>query len=47
VPRALIADTIDLIVVLQGRGNQRRVSEMARVRLLSGGTYSLEPFQLS
>ncbi len=48
VPRALIADTIDLIVVLQGRGNQRRVSEMARVRPLSdAGTYSLEPFQLS
>jgi type IV secretion system protein VirB11 len=48
VPRALIADTIDLIVVLQGRGNQRRVSEMARVRPLSdAGTYSLDPFQLS
>lgn len=31
VPRALIAETIDLIAVLSGRGNARRLSELARV----------------
>lgn len=31
VPRALIAETIDLVAVLSGRGSARRVSELARV----------------
>jgi type IV secretion system protein VirB11 len=31
VPRALIAETIDLIVVLSGRGTARRVTELAHV----------------
>ena len=31
VPRALIADTIDLIAVLAGRGSARRLAELARV----------------
>lgn len=31
VPRALIAETIDLVVVLSGRGSARRLSELARV----------------
>ncbi|WP_306028675.1 P-type conjugative transfer ATPase TrbB [Stappia sp. MMSF_3263] len=31
VPRALIAETIDLIAVLAGRGSQRRLVELARV----------------
>ena len=31
VPRALIAETIDLVAVLTGRGSARRVSELARV----------------
>ncbi|MDH6234831.1 P-type conjugative transfer ATPase TrbB [Mesorhizobium soli] len=31
VPRALIAGTIDLVVVLSGRGSQRRLAELARV----------------
>ena len=31
VPRALIAETIDLVAVLSGRGNQRRLAELARV----------------
>ena len=31
VPRALIAETIDLIAVLSGRGAERRLSELARV----------------
>ncbi|ESZ69209.1 conjugal transfer protein TrbB [Mesorhizobium sp. L103C105A0] len=32
VPRALIAETIDLVAVLSGRGSARRLSELARVR---------------
>ena len=31
VPRALIAETIDLVVVLSGRGSARRLTELARV----------------
>ena len=31
VPRALIAETIDLIAVLSGRGTARRLIELARV----------------
>ena len=31
VPRALIAETIDLIAVLSGRGDARRLTELARV----------------
>ncbi len=31
VPRALIAETIDLVAVLAGRGSQRRLAELARV----------------
>ena len=31
VPRALIAETIDLVAVLSGRGSQRRRAELARV----------------
>jgi type IV secretion system protein VirB11 len=31
VPRALIAETIDLVAVLTGRGSARRLSELARV----------------
>ncbi len=31
VPRALIAETIDLVAVLSGRGSARRLSELARV----------------
>ncbi len=42
VPRALIAETINLIVVLHGRGHQRRVSEMVRVAGLDpSGAYEL------
>ncbi len=45
VPRALIAETIDLVVVLQGRGAQRRVSELLRVGpLTAAGAYDLHPF---
>jgi type IV secretion system protein VirB11 len=31
VPRALIAETIDLVAVLSGRGAARRLAELARV----------------
>jgi P-type conjugative transfer ATPase TrbB len=43
VPRALIAETIDLIAVLQGRGNERRLAELATVAGLdpSTGDYRL------
>ncbi len=44
VPRALIAETIDLIAVLAGRGGARRLTELARVEGLgSGSDYALSP----
>ena len=47
VPRALIAETIDLIAVLAGRGAERRLIQLAEVRGLTGaGDYrvcGLEP----
>jgi type IV secretion system protein TrbB len=40
VPRALIAETIDVIAVLSGRGAERRLTELARVEgLTSDGDY--------
>ena len=32
VPRALVAETIDLIAVLAGRGSARRLAELAVVK---------------
>jgi P-type conjugative transfer ATPase TrbB len=44
VPRALIADTINVIAVLAGRGCERRLIELARVEALgSTGDYVLAP----
>jgi|TARA_R110002126_G_scaffold167330_6_gene315773 type IV secretion system protein VirB11 len=44
VPRALIAETIDLVAVLSGRGHARRLSELARVEGLDAtGNYRLSP----
>ena len=44
VPRALIAETIDLIAVLAGRGSARRLAELAIVKDLSPtGDYVLAP----
>ena len=44
VPRALIAETIDLIAVLAGRGSARRLAELAVVKGLSPtGDYVLTP----
>jgi type IV secretion system protein VirB11 len=38
VPRALIAETIDLIAVLSGRGSERRLTEIAAVTALDSAT---------
>jgi type IV secretion system protein VirB11 len=44
VPRALIAETIDLVAVLSGRGSLRRLSELARVEGLGpDGDYRVIP----
>ena len=44
VPRALIAETIDLVAVLSGRGSARRLAELARVDGLAADTdYRLSP----
>jgi len=44
VPRALIAETIDLIAVLAGRGSERRLVELTAVEGLSpAGDYHLRP----
>jgi type IV secretion system protein VirB11 len=44
VPRALIAETIDLIAVLEGRGRARRLAELSWVEGLSpAGDYVLTP----
>jgi type IV secretion system protein VirB11 len=44
VPRALIAETIDLIAVLSGRGSARRLAELALVKGLGpSGDYVLTP----
>jgi type IV secretion system protein VirB11 len=44
VPRALIAETIDLIAVLAGRGSTRRLAELVAVEGLSPtGEYILKP----
>lgn len=44
VPRALIAETIDVIAVLSGRGSARRLVELAHVRGLgASGDYDLTP----
>ena len=48
VPRALIAETIDLIAVLAGRGAERRLAELAEVEGLSPtGDYRLRPVCLT
>ena len=42
VPRALIAETIDLVAVLSGRGSERRLAELSAVTgLKSDGDYQL------
>jgi type IV secretion system protein VirB11 len=42
VPRALIAETIDVVAVLAGRGAERRLAELARIEgLTPSGDYAL------
>lgn len=44
VPRGLIADTIDLIAVLAGRGRERRLIELSRLEgVAPDGAYQLSP----
>jgi hypothetical protein len=44
VPRALIAETIDVIAVLAGRGSVRHLTELAQVEGLGpNGDYHLTP----
>lgn len=44
VPRAMIAETIDLVAVLSGRGAARRLAELGRVKGLGpDGDYRLSP----
>ena len=44
VPRAMIAETIDLVAVLAGRGSARRLVELARVEGLGpDGDYRISP----
>jgi P-type conjugative transfer ATPase TrbB len=48
VPRALIAETINIIAVLAGRGSERRLVELARVEGLGPGCdYVLAPASIS
>ncbi len=47
VPRALIAETIDLVAVLAGRGSARRLIELARVEGLgTDGDYRISPAEI-
>src|SRR4051812_27080840 len=48
VPRALIAETIQLVAVLAGRGSERRLAELVRVEGLSAGSdYQLTSLSLA
>jgi len=47
VPRTLIAETINCVAVLSGRGSSRRLTELARVEGLgSDGDYRISPIEL-
>ena len=46
-PRELIAEAIDIIVFISGRGTQRRIETIARLIGVSGNSYELEPFTSS
>ena len=43
VPKALIAETIDIVAVLSGRGSQRRLAELAEVADLDPATGDCRP----
>ena len=42
-PRELIAETVEIIAVLSGRGSARRLTELVAVQGLAGGDYRLIP----
>lgn len=42
VPRALIAEAVDIIVFIAGRGSKRRVEDIIRVTGLDGDAYAIE-----
>ncbi|WP_455570382.1 P-type conjugative transfer ATPase TrbB [Xanthobacter autotrophicus] len=44
VPRALIAEAVDIIVFIAGRGSKRRVEDIIRVTGLDGDAYAIEHF---
>ena len=44
VPRSLIADTVDIVVFIAGRGRARRVEEIVRVDGLDANGYRLIPY---
>jgi len=46
VPRALIAEAVDIVVFIGGRGRSRRVEEIVRVTGLDADGYRLEPLSL-
>ncbi|VAV93430.1 Conjugative transfer protein TrbB [hydrothermal vent metagenome] len=43
VPQRLIADAIDLIIFIEGRGDARRIKTLAQVTGFKDGDYSLTP----
>jgi type IV secretion system protein VirB11 len=43
VPRPLIAQTVDVVVFIAGRGRARRIEDIVRVTGLNAITYELEP----
>ena len=43
VPRPLIAQTVDVVVFIAGRGRARRIEDIVRVTGLNATTYELEP----
>ena len=47
VPRALIAEAVDIVVFIGGRGRSRRVEEIVRVIGLDADGYRLEPLSLA
>ena len=46
VPRALVAEAVDLVVYIEGRGRARQVQEIVQVTGISQGDYVLQPVSL-
>lgn len=46
VPRPLIAETVNVVVFIAGRGRARRIEEIVRVRGIVGTSYELQPVNL-